>query len=66
MRPGLPATPDQIARARRRVRHLEVAGLSRREIARRAGVTASTVTKLMNELSPHLTRTTATRLAAAR
>ncbi len=41
-----PATPDSVQRARRHVARLEAIGLSRREIARRAGVAPASVTRL--------------------
>jgi hypothetical protein len=52
----VPAGSAAIGRARRRIVQLEAAGLSRREIARRAGVAASSITKLANERQPRISR----------
>ena len=61
----MPATLDQIARARRRVSQMEAQGLSRRTIAARAGVGGATVTRLMNSATPHVSRPVAVKLATA-
>jgi DNA-binding CsgD family transcriptional regulator len=62
---NLPATPDLIARARRRVRHLEAVGLSRRAIAAKAGVSPMSVTNLMQP-SPRISKPIASKLAEVR
>ena len=61
----MPATSDQVARPRRRVSHLEAVGLSRREIARRAGVAPTTITNLMAP-KPRISKPVAVKLAAVR
>jgi transcriptional regulator with XRE-family HTH domain len=61
----LPATPDLVARARRRVSHLEASGLSRREIARRAGVAPTSITNLMQP-RPRISKPVAVKLAEVR
>jgi hypothetical protein len=55
----LSATHADIASARGRILLLERLGLSRREIARRAGVAPSTITRIASGEIADLTKTTA-------
>jgi predicted transcriptional regulator len=57
-RSSLPASPEQVRQVRRRIVVLEAMGMSRRQIARRAGVAPSTITRLARG-EIQLSRTTA-------
>lgn len=62
---NMPATAEMITKARRSVRRLETSGLSRREIARRAGVAPTSITNLMQP-RPRISKPVAAKLTSVR
>ena len=60
------ATKEATDRARQRVRQLLAKGMTRKTIATKAGIAASSVTKLCNDADPHISRATASRILAVK